>query len=146
MTEELNIIKNMEIVGKKLKENPPENAALLRDFIRELRKCSAQSHDKDLIFLSYFFNSFIEDVWSNIAVDSSYREEISDEDKDVFLSRLGERIESLSVHLDNKDFTKCHETCVDMIDDYLKVVDEFETKIEGHLAKSIAQSGGVSFE
>ena len=102
--------------------------------------------DKDLIFFSYFFNIFIDDIWSNIAVDSSYREEISDEEKDLFLSGLGEKIEKLAISIQDNNFSKCHSICADMIEAYLKVIEQFERKIETHLIDSMANCAGDDIE
>jgi len=146
MTDRLEILMEMEIIGKNLKDETSENAALLIKFIQKLERISKELYDRDLIFISYFLNTLIEDIWSNIAVDSSYREEISDDEKDIFLSGLGEQIEKLAISITENDFSKCHETCGDMIEGYLKVVEVFETKIENHLKNCIAEYGSVDFE
>lgn len=146
MTDRLEIIREMETIGKNLKDEKSENVALLIKFIPKLEKKSKELRDRDLIFISYFLNTLIEDIWSNIAVDSSYREEISDDEKDRFLSDFGENIENLAVSIKEKDFSKCHETCGDMIVNYLEVVEVFERKIENHLKNSIAEYGRVDFE
>ena len=146
MTDRLEILMEMEIIGKNLKDEKSENAALLIKFIQKLERISKELNDRDLIFISYFLNTLIEDIWSNIAVDSSYREEVSDDEKDLFLSGLGEQIEKLAISIKEKDFSKCHETCGDMIEGYLKVVEVFETKIEKHLKNCIAEYGRVDFE
>ena len=148
MTDKLSeLVDKMVQVGQELQvENPSENVSLLYDFKREVTTLSYGTKDKNLLFFSYFFNSFLEDIFCNIAVDSSYREEISDDDKDDLLKKLGKGLEELAKQYKKKDFAKCHETYASLVEDYLKIMRKFEERIESHLNASVKKPRGVQYD
>ncbi len=78
---------HLKETGESIKKCPEDYAVNLRDCIKKIEELIQESENWHLIYLSYFLNSYIEDVWSNIAVDSSYRDEIDDNDvKKNFIS------------------------------------------------------------
>lgn len=75
MSEDINLFTFLEILEDSsfwLQEEP-ENSRILRLMQEKLKELAESSSSKDLRFLTDFLNSYINQLWSNLAVDFTYQ-------------------------------------------------------------------------
>ena len=120
----------LEETGELIKECPEDNAVKLVDCIKKIEELIQESGSRNLIYLSYFLNSYIKDVWSNIAVDSSYRDEIDDEDVKEILLKIGDEFSKIGKHLKEEDYYGCYDSYVNLVCNYLDDVACIKEQLE----------------
>lgn len=87
--------------------------------ILEILDNSANSH---LQFQSYFLLYYYKDVWNNIGMVSSQR--LHNRFIIDILTNMGFHFGELSKHTRNRDFEKCYERYVSMLNDYESMIEE----------------------
>lgn len=117
--------------GELLRKSPEEEAIVLRQNIRRIEKLSEKSDNRHLVYLSYFLSLYVDDVWSNIAMDSSYRGEIKDEDVRRVLSRMGDEFVKIGEHLIAEDYDGCYNVYVNLVYSYLEAVKYMKRRLLG---------------
>ena len=121
------VSKILEEVGKMVRKDPEENTLQLRKGIKEIEIILQNSKNKHLIFLSYFLGFFIEDVWSNVAMDSSFK--INDEDIKDILYSVGGVFINISKHLKQEMYYECYDNYVNLLYNYLNLIESIKEKI-----------------
>ena len=106
--------------GKKIQENPEEQGVSLRNTVKSLQELTSGCDNPHLIYLSYFLALYIDDVWCNIAMDSTSQNEITDENVRLILSFIGKEFVLLANHLSKEEYQRCYEVYVDLVDEYLQ--------------------------
>lgn len=120
----------LEETGESIKKCPEDNAVKLMDCIKRIEGLIQESESRNLVYLSYFLNSYIKDVWSNIAVDSSYRDEIDDDDVKEILLKIGDEFSEMSKHLKKEDYYGCYDSYVNLVCNYLDDVARIKEELE----------------
>jgi len=113
-------------VGKLVEQSPEENTVKLRRSIKDIQTLTQESGNKHLIFLSYFLGVFIEDVWSNIAMDASYK--ISDEDIGNILSYIGTNFIRIGENIERREYYKCYNDYINLLHKYLDDIKRLKAK------------------
>ena len=106
--------------GKKIQKNPEEHGVTLRNTVRSLEELTGECNNTHLTYLAYFLGLYIDDVWCNIAMDTTSQNEISDDNVRVILSSIGTEFVRLGNHLLEKDYHQCYDVYVDLVDRYLQ--------------------------
>lgn len=117
--------------GELLRGSPEEQAVVARQSVRRIEELTKDSDNRHLIHLSYFLSVYVNDVWSNFAVDSSYREEIKDEDVRRVLSRIGDEFIKIGEYLIAEDYYGCYNVYVNLVYDYLKDIKYIQERLSG---------------
>lgn len=125
-----NVTKRLRDAGEQVKQKPEDKAIELRSFIKnDLNTISKDLNDNNIIFISYFLNTYMEDVWSNFAVDSSYRPEITDDDVKEILASIGSKIIELADGIEAEDYYMCYTSLIGLVCEYLDQVNKIKRKI-----------------
>jgi hypothetical protein len=132
LKEATSLISKFRDIGNGIISNPEDRAVELIKCVDQLSKLSESTQNRNLIFLSYVLNYFIEDVWSNIGVDSSYRSEMEDDDVKRILSHIGEGFVRLSDDIQNggKGPYTCCTSLVELVSNYMGDIAYIKNKIE----------------
>jgi len=115
--------------GELIRKSPEEEAIVLRQNIRKIEKLSEESDNRHLVYLSYFLGLYVDDVWSNFAVDSSYRGEIQDEDVRRVISQIGNELIRIGKCLMTEDYYGCYNGYLDLVYIYLKDVENIKMRL-----------------
>lgn len=122
-----NVSKSLKEVGELVKQRPEEYTIELRQSVKNIETLAQESDNKHLTFLSYFLSVFIEDVWSNIAMDATYK--ISDVDIRRILSYIGTILIEIGGNLERREYYRCYDNYVHLLHDYLDDVKTINAKI-----------------
>lgn len=114
-------------VGKLVEQRPEENSVELRQIIKNIEAPIQETGNRHLIFLSYFLSFFIEDVWSNVAMDATYK--ISDRDIRAILSSIGANLVKIGEDLERKKYYECYEDYTNLLNIYLNDIGTIREKI-----------------
>ena len=125
----------LEETGELIKTNPEEHTVALRNSVKKIQQLTEKCEDPHLTYLSCFLSLYIDDVWSNIAVDSSYRDEIKDDDVRKILSQVGDEFAKLGEHLVKEDYHSCYDSYVRLVYRYLENVEHIKKRLEGAYEK-----------
>lgn len=117
--------------GELLRKSPEGQAIVARQSIGKIEGLSKESDNPHLIYLSYFLDLYVDDVWSNFAVDSSYREEIKDEDVIIVLSRMGDGFVKIGEYLIAEDYHGCYNVYVKLVYGYLEYIKYIQKRLSG---------------
>lgn len=117
------LIKTGEALNQKLPEN---NAFLIYETIQFIEKNAKDIEDKDVIFMSYFLRVFFRDVWTNIAVESSYR--VDDNISREVLKKIGIEFKFLGECIKNKNYSECYKAYTRLIFSFLQTIRKIRDK------------------
>jgi len=127
------VSKILKEAGKLVVQKPEENTAELRQSVRSIEILVQESGNKHLLFLSYFLSFFIEDVWSNIAMDASYK--ISDDDIGSILSCIGTDFIKIGENLERREYYRCYDDYVNLLHTYFNSIKTIKGKIRDRYGK-----------
>lgn len=104
-------------IGEGLYFKPADNANKLRKGLQKIEHLSKSMEDKDIEFMTYFLQCFIDqDVWNNLAMRSSQR--LEDEIIDDIMQTIGSHFVEIGKRVREKEFYGCYEEYVKMVHDY----------------------------
>ena len=121
------VSKILEEVGEMVRKDPEGNTLKLREGVKEIEIILQNAKNRHLMFLSYFLGFFIEDVWSNIAMDSSFK--IDDKDVTDILYSIGTVFINIGKHLEQERYYECYDNYVSLFYDYLSFIESIKEKI-----------------
>ena len=122
-----NVSRILKEVGELVRQRPEEYTIELRQGVRNIETLVQESENKHLTFLSYFLGVFIEDVWSNVAMDATYK--ISDEHIRSILSYIGTIFIEIGGNLERREYYKCYDNYVLLLHKYLDDIKTVNAKI-----------------
>lgn len=113
-------------------ENNPDNARILQVLKWRINNLVPDTTDKRIIFLSQFFDGYIDDIWRNMAIELTYEsggqgEEILRET----IEQIGKKLKRISIYLFEDETLKYYETFSDMSKLYIEKLRELERKRYG---------------
>jgi len=115
--------------GKEIQKSPEEQGALLRNNVKFLQELAGGSDNPHLTYLSYFLGLYIDDVWCNIAMDSTSQNEITDNDVRLILTSIGHEFVLLGSYLSKEDYHHCYEVYVNLVHQYLQWIYHIKQKM-----------------
>lgn len=133
MNDAENIGEILQKTGDLVMKNPTEYAYELRTTVEDIESLSKKSDNPQIKFASYFLTEYIDDIWCNLAVDSSYRDEVSDENIEEMLKYVGKKLKSLGINFKGEKFKACYDIYVDLVNHYMSLIKKIEDDVREKL-------------
>ena len=93
-----------------------------------LELLAEQQDNEHIQFQAHILRTIIDDMWDNIAMESSMR--ISDEVIDEVLESIGEHIVQISKMYESENYVLCYSYFAILYDDYLNHIDKMNTDVK----------------